>query len=150
MNIQNSDCEKRIESKLEVSTYVSRLKFALENGGAQLVFQEERLVDEGRDEKYTNRYTIAELFPKQDPVEALKDELKLIKVEEYIETVKDLRFQKRSEMRVFGRYYSANEVYIKIRVELMQASAAGVNNAVFVMSFHNSTIPFKNVIFPYK
>ncbi len=141
---------KRIEEKLDVLTYISRLKYALEHGCAQITFQEDRRVDEEKDEMYTNRYTMAELFPDQDPVAVLKNELTLIKVEEYVETVKDLRFRKRSEMRIFGRYYNTNEVYIKIRVELMKASSAGVNDTVFVMSYHNSTIPFKNVTFPYR
>ena len=79
---------------------------------------------------------MAHLFPDEDPVVAIKRELKNLKVDEYIETVKDTRFPKRSDMRVFGRCYEDKEVYIKIRVELIQVSMAGVNNTIFVMSFH--------------
>ena len=39
--------------------------------------------------------------------------------EKRIETVKDRRFIKRSEMRVFGKNYNSNDVYIKIRVGKM-------------------------------
>jgi hypothetical protein len=53
-------------------------------------------------------------------VKALHTELLKITVEDYIETVKDLRFANRSEMRVFGRTYLGEaDVYIKIRVELL-------------------------------
>lgn len=72
-----------------------------------------------------------------------------IKVEDYIETVKDIKFVKRSEMRVFGKRYNA-DVYIKIRVELMKSSMAGVDNVVFVMSFHYAERPFTDSDFPYK
>ena len=46
----------RIESELEVKTYIQDLKFAL-NNGAQINFQAKRRVDENREEKYTNQYT---------------------------------------------------------------------------------------------
>ena len=52
----------RIESELEVKTYIQDLKFAL-NNGAQINFQAKRRVDENREEKYTNQYTINTLFP---------------------------------------------------------------------------------------
>ena len=40
--------------------------------------------------------------------------------EDYMRTVKDLRFPNRSEMREFGKVYNSNEdVYIKLRVELL-------------------------------
>lgn len=139
----------RIEDRLEVSTYISRLIYALENNNAKVTFQEERQVDKNRPIQYTNKYTVAQLFSDEDPVEAIKRELKTLKIEEYIETVKDIRFPKKSEMRVFGRCYGDKEVYIKVRVELIQVSIGGVDNTIFVMSFHFSTIEFKDVVFPY-
>ena len=89
------------------------------------------------------------MFPDDDAVEALKRELSLLTVEEYIETVKDTRFLKKSEMRVFGKQYSGDDVYIKIRVELVSTLASG-ENYVFVMSFHYSEWAFKESDFPYK
>ncbi len=47
----------RIESELEVKSYIQNLKFAL-NNGAKIDFQAKRLVDEKRDEKYTIQYTV--------------------------------------------------------------------------------------------
>ncbi len=92
----------RIESELEVKSYIQNLKFAL-NNGAKIDFQAKRLVDEKRDEKYTNQYTVNKLFPDENPVDALKRELLTLSVEDYMQTVRDVRFPKRSEMREFGK-----------------------------------------------
>lgn len=141
--------EKRIESKPEVLTYLDRLKYALENGQARIQFQQQREVDVARTERYTNRYTVLNLFPEEDPVAALKREMACLDVENYIETVKDIRFPKRTEMRVFGKKYSEDDVYIKIRVELFKPSSAGTNNCIFIMSFHYAEKDFSDSAFPY-
>lgn len=141
--------EKRIESKLEISTYLDRLKYALNSGQARIQFQQDRQVDAVRNKRYTNRFTVADLFPNEDPVAALKRELASLGVENYIETIKDNRFKNRSEMRVLGKIYAGEDVYIKIRVELLKASSAGIENHVFIMSFHYAKIAFKDVDFPY-
>ena len=113
------ETKARIESELEVKAYIQDLKFSL-NNGAQIDFQVKRVVDEKRDEKYTNQYTVNRLFPDENPVDALKRELLTLSVEDYMRTVKDTRFPKRSEMREFGKVYNGTEdVYIKIRVELL-------------------------------
>lgn len=141
------DIKARIESELEVKSYIQNLKFAL-NNGAKIEFQAKRLVDEKRDEKYTNQYTINKLFPNENPVEALKRELLSLSVEDYMKTVKDFRFPKRSEMREFGKVYNgAEEVYIKIRVELLGRYG---NTTAFVMSFHFAEKTFTPDMFPYK
>lgn len=137
----------RIESALEVQAYLQDLKYALEHG-ATVTFQMERRVDQNRDVRYTNKFTIADLFPDEDPVVALKRELQKLTIEEYIQTVKDLRFPKRSEMREFGKVYNGNDdVYIKIRVELLSQYG---NHTTFVMSFHYAEIPFTPEMFPYR
>ncbi|NDL67908.1 hypothetical protein [Anaerotalea alkaliphila] len=141
---------KRKESKLEVQTYIDRLKYAIKSGSVTINFQKDRNVDQGRNKKYTNRYTMGQLFPDEDEVEALKRELSLLTVEEYIETVKDTRFPKRSEMRVFGKQYSGDDVYIKIRVELVSIAHASGDSFIMVMSFHYSEWDFKERDFPYK
>ena len=140
---------KRVESKPEVEAYISKLKYALQNG-AKITFQIDRQVDVNRDIKYTNKYTVAALFPNESPEIALKKELLSLSVEEYQCTVKDERFPKRSEMRVFGRTYNCSkDVYIKIRVELMDPTNYG-NYTAFVMSFHFAEIPFNASDFPYR
>lgn len=141
------EINSRIESETEVRAYVQNLKFAL-NNGAKIDFQVKRLVDEKRDEKYTNQYTVNTLFPDENPVDALKRELLTLSVEEYMQTVKDFRFPNRSEMREFGKVYNGSEdVYIKIRVELLGAYG---NTTTFVMSFHFAERAFTPEMFPYK
>ena len=137
----------RIESELEVNAYIQNLKFAL-NNGARIDFQSKRIVDEKRDEKYTNQYSVNKLFPDENPEDALKRELLMITVEDYMQTVKDIRFPKRSEMREFGKVYNGTEnVYIKIRVELLGLYG---NTTTFVMSFHFAEKAFTAEMFPYK
>lgn len=140
---------KRIEPKTDVEAYLSKMKYALEHG-AKLTFQIDRKVDENRKIGNTNRYTIANLFPNESPEKVLRRELSSLSVEEYQCTVKDIRFPKRSEMRVFGRTYRGNkDVFIKIRVELIDPANFG-NHTVFVMSFHYAEVAFKSDDFPYR
>jgi hypothetical protein len=136
----------RIESREEVSTYLSKLRYAIDDG-ARLVIQEERQVDKNRPVIYTNKFTIPDLFPDEDPQVALKRELKTLTVEEYIKTVKDLRFPNKSEMREFGKIYAGTkEVYIKLRVEILGPVG---QPPLFVMSFHYAMRPFSEETFPY-
>lgn len=147
MKDSKDNTKTRIESKLEVNTYLQKLKYALDHD-AQITFQARRLVDKQRDEKYTNKYTVDTLFPDENPVDALKRELKTLTVEEYMKTVQDLRFPQRSEMREFGKVYNGmQDVYIKIRVELLGLNG---NTTTFVMSFHFAEKPFTTDMFPYK
>lgn len=144
----------RIESELEIRTYLQKLQYALDQG-AEISFQAKRLVDQDREEKYTNQYTVNTLFPDENPKEALKRELKTLTVEEYMKTVQDLRFPKRSDMREFGKVYNGQDdvyikirdVYIKIRVELLNAYG---KTATFVMSFHFAEKAFTPEMFPYR
>ena len=139
---------KTIESEEQVSAYISNLRYAIKNG-AKIDFQKERKVDEEREIKYTNAYTVADLFPNENPAEALKRELLTLTTKEYMHTIKDTRFRNRSDMRVFGKKYRIDEdVYIKIRVELMNPENAN-NHTTFVMSFHFAEVPFKKEDFPY-
>lgn len=141
------ETKSRIESEIEVKAYIQNLKFAL-NNGAKIDFQAKRLVDEKRNEKYTNQYTVNKMFPDENPVDALKRELSTLSVEDYMQTVKDIRFPKRSEMREFGKVYNGtDDVYIKIRVELLGMYG---NTTTFVMSFHFAEKTFTPEMFPYK
>ena len=141
------ETKTRVESELEVKAYIQDLKYAL-NSGAKIEFQAHRRVDEGRKDKYTNQYTVNKLFPDENPVDALKRELLTLTVEDYMQTVKDLRLPKRSEMREFGKVYNSNEdVYIKIRVELLGQFG---NPTTFVMSFHFAEKAFTPDMFPYR
>lgn len=83
-------------------------------------------------------------------MEVLKRELGRLAVQDYIETVKDKRYPNRSEMRVFGKKYIYKDVYIKIRVELINVIDAGGDNYIFVMSFHFAEEEFVEGDFPYR
>ena len=142
--------EKRIEEELDVQTYLDRLKYAIKSNLTQINFIKDRQVDEKRDKKFTNRYTMAQLFPDEDEVAVLKRELVLLTVEDYAATVRDVRYPKRSEMRVFGKQYVEEDVYIKIRVELVNTTHASGGSHVLVMSFHFSDRGFNDSDFPYR
>ena len=143
----SSEINERIESELEVKAYIQNLKFAL-NNGASIEFQAKRRVDNNRDEKFTNLYTVNTLFPNENPVDALRRELLSLKVEDYMKTVKDLRFPNRSEMREFGKVYNGtDDVYIKIRVELLGMYG---QTTTFVMSYHFAERAFTPEMFPHK
>lgn len=138
----------RVEKKEEVEAYIAKLIYALGNSRGQIIFQKERKSDQKRDPRYTNKYTVADLFSNEAPQKALKRELKKLSVREYIDTVKDNDYPDRSEMRVFGRVYpGSKEVYIKIRVELLKFNC---DHEVFVMSFHFAEHPLSEETFPYK
>jgi len=143
-----TDFEKNtIEGNLDISTYLDRVKYALESGSATINFQRDRQVDSVRDAKYTNRHTMLALFPDEDEVAVLTRELARLTIRDYIETVKDTRFPKRPDMRVFGKKYSEEDVYIKIRVELVGMMGS---NYIFVMSFHFAEEAFVETAFPYR
>jgi len=141
---------KRTESEEEVSTFLAQLQYAIETGLPRITLQKDRQVDKNRDKRHTNRYTIATLFPDEDVVDVMKRELSQLSVEEYQETVKDVRFPERGEMRVFGRKYCGKDVYIKIRVHLFDINQAFGSNHIFIMSFHFATGGFEECDFPYK
>lgn len=150
INMKETFEKRRIESRIEVQTYIDRLKYALENGSTKINFQKSRLIDKNRNKKFTNRYTIERLFPDEDEVKALKRELAVLVIEEYIETLKDVKYPNKTEMRVFGRRYSDEDVYMKIRVELISTTHAGGDSFIFIMSFHYAKEDFKDSDFPYK
>ena len=142
-----ADSKSRIESETEIKAYIQDLRYAI-NNGARIQFQVRRIVDENRAERYTNQYTVRTLFPDEDPVYALKRELLSLTIEDYMRTVKDLRFPNRSDMREFGKVYNGiDEVYIKIRVELLGTHGEATT---FVMSFHFAERAFTSMMFPYR
>jgi len=57
---------KRKESKQEVQTYLDRLKYAIQSNTAKLTFQKYRNIDNNRNSRYTNRYTMGHLFSDED------------------------------------------------------------------------------------
>ena len=52
------DTNIRIESELDIQSYLQDLNYALDHG-ALINFQIDRVVDDNRDIKHTNKYTVA-------------------------------------------------------------------------------------------
>ncbi len=142
--------KRRIEGRFDIQTYIDRLVYALENESTKINFLRDRQIDKKKNKRFTNRYTIERLFPDEDEIRILKRELALLTVEEYIETLEDIRYPNRSEMRVFGRKYFDEDVYIKIRVELISLTHANGDSFILVMSFHYAEEAFKELDFPYR
>ena len=135
----------RIESEQDVRNYIKKLRYALEcNASIHMV--PNRFVDKDKGIKYTNRYTLADLFPKEDPVSALRRELGTLEVENYIRTLKDNRYPHLSELREFGKRYNGSDVYIKLRVELIGKYGG---QDILVLSFHYAEYGFDDSTFPY-
>lgn len=70
------------------------------------IFQIERVVDTRRDAHFTNKFTIGDLFPDEDPIGALCHELKVLTVREYIKTVRDIRSSLRQTLGVTQQVFS--------------------------------------------
>ena len=94
----------RIESELEVRSYLQNLRYALAHD-ARVEINYERKVDKKRELQYRNNYTLMELFGKRNLVAVMRRELQTLTLEEYMRTVKDLRYPNRTEMREFGKVY---------------------------------------------
>ncbi len=116
MKEANGEDKKTTKPEEGVTTYLEKLKYALGQDNTIITIQEVRQVDSERPLEHTNKYTLAQLFPDESPREAVRRELRTLKANEYMETVKDLRHPKLSELWVFGRQYNDKDVYIKIRL----------------------------------
>ena len=68
--------------------FLEKLKHTLDNSG-HIVLQRHKSSEKDRPVEYTNRYTINDLFLGTDIVESLKNELKLLKISDYLYTVED-------------------------------------------------------------
>ncbi len=128
------DTKERIESELEVKSYLQNLRYALENV-RRLIFRQApdlSIIKEMKNIRTNIR--LINIFPDENPVDALKKELKMLTVEEYMRTESDLKFPNRSEMRNLEKSIMVTTMYIiKIRVELLGMYG---NSTTFVMSFH--------------
>jgi len=94
-----------ISNEEEVKAHLSKLEYALKQSNLMIEFQFKRKVDDNRPIQYTNQYTLATLFPDDSPVEVMKRELKKLRVENYMWTVKDKRFRNKSDMFVYAIKY---------------------------------------------
>ena len=136
--------QQLVYTKDEVETYLVRSKYAIEDKHSRFIIQELREVDKNRNIRYTNQYTVSQLFPDDNPVDVLKKEIASLTVRNYMHSLKDTRFKNRSDFYVFAKKYD-EYVYIKIRVELISQTGA----YIYVMSFHYSDKLIDDSCFPY-
>ena len=123
------------------------MRYAIDNG-ARIIIPLDRKSEQGKDEKFTNKFCLNKLFEDKEYTKALSEELKKLTVENYIRTLKDDRFSEQSEFREFGKTYSSDaDVYIKTRVEVIGDDGS---RFVFVMSFHFAMFPLTENKFPYR
>lgn len=73
MSLRDQNLIKKIESKLEIMTYLERLRYALKSGKANIRFQRKRMADVNKEEKYTTRFTLMNLFPDEDEIDVLRE-----------------------------------------------------------------------------
>ncbi len=140
--------DRTVKTQFEVQSYLDKLRFALDNDAEPVVVMD-RVSENKKPEMYRNKYTIAALFPDEDPAVVLKQELRSLALDEYLGTVPDDKYSDR-ELWEFGKVYAADqEVYIKFRVELISAINTG-KDMIRVISFHFAEKPFSEEYFPYK
>lgn len=83
---------KRIETRFEVKTFIDQLKYAINDRYVHIEILSNCFVDLQKDKFYSNAYTLAYLFSDEERVKVMKRELSRLGLENYIETVKDLRY----------------------------------------------------------
>lgn len=70
--------------------------------------------------------------------EDVKNELKLLCKEDYIETIIDNKNSSKPPFWVFGKEISSKEIYIKVKIRNKES------NKVFCVSFHYARFALKN------
>lgn len=89
-------------------------------------------------EKFSTKYCMAKLgFDETDII----DQLKNLKIENYVETCNDKRNIKSNPYYIFDKFIDNQEIYIKVKIESYD------NKRVLCMSFHFAEYPITN--FPY-
>lgn len=124
-----------IEPKGAVETFLSELKRVLNNKNSKLIL----LGREDKEEQYTTIYCLNYLMYDEEDV---KNELKNLTVDLYIETCNDERNKKSNRYYIFDKTINGKEIYIKIKIQSYD------NNEVLCMSFHFAE--YSNNRFPYK
>ncbi|MBN2697133.1 MAG: hypothetical protein JXR38_06280 [Bacilli bacterium] len=143
------DKKTYIKNRDEISTVLARVKYALENNSVDINIIYDRLSEEQKDIRHTNRYTLNDLFPDDDHVSVLKQELGKLSLSDYMESVVDDRLPNKC-LDVFGKSYNNKDVYIKFRVELFEMQRTYGKDLIVIVSFHYSDRVFNKSDFPYK
>lgn len=146
MNAVNN---KFIESREEIITCLNQIEYLIQNRQVVITCEKYRAADSRKDTVFTNRYTLNVLFPDEYELEVLEQELRNLKLEEYLETVIDNSVPGQVPMRVFGKKYGKSDVYIKFQIQLLSEKYGGSGH-ILVKSFHFAEWQFKESDFPYR
>lgn len=141
------DVKSRVESELEIKSYIQNLKYALDHG-ARIHFQAHRRVDEQRDVHYTNSYTIAKLFPDESPADVLRGgiRMKLIRTERIFCTCcmeeHDVKTVQLKEHTIFKNRpvdYMAQYYYCDVADEFYMDETMANNNDIRMKDVYRKT-----------
>lgn len=130
------DSEKTnwVEDSSVVSTFLAKLKFMLENPCTSIQLDKKKS-DQFKPYEYTNKFTLSNLFPNENPVDAMKRELRLLSLCDYLHTAVDVVNPKSPNYYVFAKKFD-KFVYIKVKIVVFNGSIPGQQDTILVMSFH--------------
>ncbi len=124
-----------IATKANVTIFLKELKSILESPEAKIDIELRR----DKQEEYSTEYCLRDLeFDTKDVIE----ELKKLKLSEYVECCPDMRNPKSRDYYVFSRIYNQKQVYIKIKIKSYD------NKIILCKSFHYAE--YETTRFPYR
>lgn len=135
----NEAQEVWVEQKEAVDVYLCELKAALKNTSRQFIIKKDSPL---KDMEYRTDYTIATLFPDEQPKAALRRELGKLEIHEYIENRRDSNPKFIEPLWLFGRTYNEKEVYIKLSMR-EEGCSKPKKYSVKNLSFHFAEFPLE-------
>lgn len=119
-----------IESKGAVQVFLNDLKIVLNDPKSDLTIEPR----EDKEEEYRTDYCLTTLMYDKKDVE---EELKNLKLKDYVETCDDDKNKKSNRFYVFGIKRENREIYVKVKIESYD------NKTVLCLSFHFAEYPIK-------
>lgn len=123
-----------VEERSVVLAFLAKLKFMLESPRTRIHLDIKKS-DQYKPYEFTNRFTFADLFPNENPVDVLRRELSLLTISDYMHTAIDVINQKSPNYYVFAKKFG-KYVYIKVKIVVFNGSIPGQQDTMLVMSFH--------------
>ena len=122
-------------TKGNVETFLKELKKILENPKSKvnIIPREDKPIE------YSTDYCLTDLGMNKEDI---KEELKKLKLDEYVECCPDKRNLKSRDDYIFCKIYNQKQVYIKIKIQSYD------NKIILCMSFHYAE--YEITKFPYK
>ena len=123
-----------IANQSDVEEFLEELKEILNSENCELDILPKKK-QEAPNDPYTTENTMLSLYYDTEDV---KNELKLLCKEDYIETIIDNKNSSKPPFWVFGKEISSKEIYIKVKIRNKES------NKVFCVSFHYARFALKN------